>query len=405
MMDLPDRQPESPNWGSTTKTVVGLAIVACIAALVVYFRNIIGPLLLAFILAFLLHPVSAWVSRMIHASWRFSVNLIYLFLSLVLVTTIAISGLALVQQAQTLITFVDNFINTLPKIVNDLSTHSYSIGPFDLNFAQLDLQSLTNQLLNIVQPLVGQAGALLGRFATSAASFMGWGLFILLTSYFLLSEGGQLRKNLLHFEIPGYDSDIQILARKLSVTWNAFLRGQLLISLMVVVSYYLLLTILGTRLSLVIALMAGLARFVPYIGPFLTWTVTAIVTFFQVSNHFGLQSLPYTLLVIGLCILIDQIFDSYIVPRVMGQALGVHPAGVLVAAIIAARLIGLVGVVLAAPVLATIVLLSGYIGRKMFDLPPWPPPTEDQVKPPELPWVRLQRLLQSFWAFLGRQRQ
>jgi len=404
MLNPPANQPESPKWGSTTKTVVGLAIVAVFAALVVYFRNIIGPLLLAFILAFLLHPVSAWLSRAIHISWRFSVNLIYLFLVLVLVTTITISGLALVQQAQALITFVDNFIKTLPEIVNDLSTRSYSIGPFALNFSQLDLQSLTNQLLNIVQPLVGQAGALLGRFATSAASSMGWGLFVLLVSYFLLSEGGQLRENLLHFEIPGYDSDIQILARKLSTTWHAFLRGQLLISLLVVVSYYLLLTILGTRLSLVIALMAGLARFVPYIGPFLTWTVTAIVTFFQLGNYFGLHPFAYTLLVISLCILLDQIFDNVIHPRLMGQALGLHPAGVLVAAIVATRLIGLVGLVLAAPVLATIVLVSGYVGRKMFDLPPWPPSSETSIKSAELPWARMRRLLLGFWATLRRQR-
>lgn len=335
-------------------------------------------------------------------SWRISVNLVYLLLVLILVTSITISGLALIQQAQSLITFVDNFIKTLPDLVNELSTRSYEIGPFALSFSQLDLTALTNQLLNIVQPLVGQAGNLLGRFATSAASSMGWGVFILLVSYFLLSEGGQLRENLLHFEIPGYHSDIQILIRKLSATWDAFLRGQLLISLLVVVSYYLLLTVLGARLSLAIALMAGLARFVPYVGPFVTWTVTAIVTFFQVNNYFGLEPLPYMLIVIGSCILLDQIFDNMISPRLMGRVLGLHPAGVLVAAIIATRLIGLVGLVLAAPVLATIVLVGGYVGRKMFDLPSWPPAAEARLQPAELPWERMRRRMLAFWLGLKR---
>ena len=79
------------------------------------------------------------------------------------------------------------------------------------------------------------------------------------------------------------------------------------------------------------------------------------------------------LLVLGCCLALNQVFDSYITPRVMGHTLGVHPAGVLIAAIIATDLIGLVGLVLAAPVLATVTLLGRYIIRKMLDMDPWPP--------------------------------
>ena len=400
----PPPQPESPKWGATTKTVVGLAIAALVAALVIYFRNIIGPLLLAFILAFIVHPITAWTSRTIKVSWRAAVNLVYLVIVLIVVALITLSGLAIIQQAQSLISSVDRFIRSLPEVVSELSTRSFTFGLFHFNFSQLDLQSLTNQLLNIVQPAIGQAGTLLGKFATSAASTFAWGFFVLIVSYFLLTEGGQLRENLLRIEIPGYHSDVQILVRTLAATWDAFLRGQLLISLLVVIAYYILLTILGTRLTIVIALMAGLARFVPYLGPLVTWTMTAIVAFFQVSNHFGLQPLSFTLLVIGCCILLDQIFDNVVVPRLMGQALGLHPAGVLVAAIVATRLIGLVGLVLAAPVLATIMLVGGYVSRKMFDLPPWPPAAaQEKSKSPLVPWIRLRRRLESIWlAFQQR---
>ncbi len=50
-----------PPWGSTTKLVVGLSFVALVASLVVQFRGIIGPLILAFILAYALHPLADWV--------------------------------------------------------------------------------------------------------------------------------------------------------------------------------------------------------------------------------------------------------------------------------------------------------------------------------------------------------
>lgn len=395
MTDQQLPESESPKWGSTTKTVVGLAMVAMVAALVIYFRNVIAPLLLAFILSFLIHPIAAWISKTAHIRWRLAVNIIYLLLVLILIGTITVSGLAIIQQAQSLISFVDRFVRTVPEIVSNLSTQSYEFGPFRFSFSQFDLESITQQLLNIVQPVIGQAGTLLGRFATSAVTSLGWGVFVLVISYFLLSEGGQLRENLVHIEIPGYNQDVQILVRKLSATWDAFLRGQLIISIMVIVSYYLMLTLLGTRLSLVIALMAGLARFVPYVGPAITWLVTGIVAFFQTSNYFGLEPIYYTILVVGLCFLLDFIFDNMVVPRFMGQTLGLHPAAVLLAAIILARLIGLVGLVLAAPVLATFVLVSRYVSRKMFDLPPWPPGGEQLGPPPEPVWIRLKRLLEE----------
>jgi predicted PurR-regulated permease PerM len=223
---------------------------------------------------------------------------------------------------------------------------------------------------------------------------LSWGLFILFISYFLLSESGQIRENLVHIEIPGYNSDIQKFVRKLTGIWDAFFRGQLLISFIVVIAYFFLLSVLGVRLSLAIALLAGLSRFVPWLGPFITWTVLAIVSFFQTSNRFGLEPLAYTLLVLGIMIVFDQFFDYIIVPRIMGETLGLHPAAVLVAAIVATKWLGLVGLVLAAPVLATMMLLSRYVGRKMFDLPPW----QSQEKPPkkvEPTWKRLQRWFSS----------
>jgi predicted PurR-regulated permease PerM len=404
MVELPPTQPESPKWGSTTKTVVGLAIAALFVGLLFYFRNIVAPLLLAFILAFLLHPIIAWIGRTINVGWRFAVNLVYLFLILILIATITVSGFAILQQAQSLIEFVDKFIQNLPDLVQDLSSTRYAIGPLQIDLGQLDLQSLTQQLLNIVQPIIGQAGNLLGRFAASAATTIGWSVFLLVISYFLLAEGGHLRENLVHIEIPGYNTDIRVLISKLAVTWDTFLRNQLLISLMVVICYYLILTILGTRLPLVIALMAGLARFVPYVGPAVTWTLTAIVAFLQPNNHFGLEPLYYTIIVIGACILLDLAFDNLVVPRFMGRALGVHPAGVLLAAIILARLIGLVGLVLAAPVLATLVLVGRYVGRKMFDLPPWPDDDLEPVPPIEPVWVRLQRLLAGLRSALSQRK-
>lgn len=396
---MEDQTPllDSPKWDATTKLVVGLTIVAIVAALLVYFRNIIGPLLLAFILAFLLHPIAAWSSKTTGASWRASVNLIYLLLAIILVTLITIAGLAIIQQIQGLVDFIERFVVELPDMVQNLSTQVYHIGPFQLDFSQLDLEALARQLLDTVQPLLGQAGSLVSKFATSAATTFGWGMFVLLVSYFLLSESGQLPEDLVYIEIPGYSGDIQRLGRELVNIWDAFLRGQMIISLLVILSYSIMLTILGTRLALAIAMLAGLARFVPYFGSWATWIVTAIVAFLQTSNYFGLEPVQYAALVVVLCLVLDQIFDNLIGPRFLGQTLGVHPAGVLIAAIVALNLIGIIGLVLAAPVLATLGLMGRYVGHKMFDLEPWPEEEGIQSKEMVLPWARTGQRLLELW--------
>jgi predicted PurR-regulated permease PerM len=384
--------------------VVGLSLVGIVVALLISFRAIIGPLLLAFVLAYLLQPLVVRVSRATNLSWRASVNLVYLILVILVSALLTLSGLAIIQQLQSLIIVISNFTETLPDLIADLSTRSFTFGPFVFNLSQFDLQSLTDQLLATLQTMLGRVGGLVSSFAASAASILGWGLFVLLVSYFLLAEtrqvSDQMSGELIRVEIPGYDSDIRRLIFELKNIWNAFLRGQLLIFLLSIILYAILMSILGVRYGIGIAILAGFGRFIPYIGPLIVWIVLTLVTLLQGPNYFGLPGWQYAVLVLILAIILDQIIDNVITPRFLGQTLGVHPAAVLVAAIIAANLIGIIGLLLAAPVLATLKLLTRYIIRKMLDLDPWPP-TSPSTRPMEFPWVRGVRRLQA-WRRLNR---
>ena len=68
----------SPVWTSSTKLVVGLTMVAIVAALLIRFNTLIGPLLIAFMLSYLLHPLASRLSERSDLSWRGAVNLIFL---------------------------------------------------------------------------------------------------------------------------------------------------------------------------------------------------------------------------------------------------------------------------------------------------------------------------------------
>ena len=78
--------------------------------------------------------------------------------------------------------------------------------------------------------------------------------------------------------------------------------------------YSVVLTILGVHYAIGLAFVAGLARFVPYIGPAINWTVLVLVSYFQVFKLFGLSPFYYTLLVLIIALVIDQIFDNIVSP-------------------------------------------------------------------------------------------
>ena len=161
---MTEQPPVTPKWTSTTKLVVGLSLVAIVAALVIQFRNIIGPLILAFMLAYLLYPVARWISKTIHIPWQTAVGLIYLVVLVIVLALFTATGVAVVQQLQSLISFIQNNITNLPQIVADLSQQTFTVGPFEFSLAKYDLTTLTDQLLSSIQPLLGRAGNLLAAW-------------------------------------------------------------------------------------------------------------------------------------------------------------------------------------------------------------------------------------------------
>jgi predicted PurR-regulated permease PerM len=396
------QNPPSPTWGTNTKLVIALTIVVIVGALLVKFQFIITPLLIALLLAYLFHPIASFLQRKLRFSWNASVGVIYLVIIILLIGLLTLGGVGLVQQVQSLVTIVQDAITTLPQLIASISGKVYQFGPFKIDFSALDLKALSSQVLGMVQPLLSRMGALVSTVAGSAANFFGWTLFVIIVSYFVLAESGGLRDRIIIVEIPGYALDLKRLSRELGRTWNAFLRGQIIIFFLAVIVYSIVLTVLGVHYAISLAFLAGLARFVPYVGPAINWVVLVLVSYFQVFKLFGLSPFYYTLLVLIIALVIDQVFDNIISPRILSDALKVHPAAVLVAAIIAANLFGILGVVVAAPILATATLLWKYTMRKMLDLDPWP--EEEQRQPPPPPGSRFLVSIRRFFRTLSLNR-
>jgi len=391
--------PASPRWGATAKLVVTLTLVVILGALLVRFKFILGPILVAFILAYLLLPVASLISKKSPLSWGMSVNLIYLIFIVILLALLTWGGVGLIGQVTNLISAVQNYANQVPVFIDSLSHQIYVVGPLKFDFSTIDWQAIGQAILSYVEPALGKLGSLVGTLASSAASTIGWMAFIVVVSYFFLMESGGLRTRIIHVDIPGYTEDIRRLRQKLGYIWNAFLRGQIIVFFSKVIAYTICMSILGVHFAIGVALIAGFASFLPYVGPAINWIVLGLVTYFQGSSPYGLSPLGYAAVAIITALVIDQIFDNLVTPRLMANTLKVHPAFVLIAAIIAANLIGILGVIIAAPLLATLQLVGRYTLRKLIDRDPWPP--DEDIIPPRrtLKWVHK---IRSWWQKLLR---
>jgi predicted PurR-regulated permease PerM len=161
-----------------------------------------------------------------------------------------------------------------------------------------------------------------------------------------------------------------------------------------------MLSAMGVSYALGLALLAGLARFVPYVGPFILWVILWLVSYFQDYKLFGLTPWVYASIVVALAWMIDMITDNIVMPRIMASALKVHPAAVLVAAIVGLDLLGILGVIIAAPMLATFQLAGRYFTRKLFDLDPWEGleemPPQPSIREQARKWLASIRIKRKF---------
>ncbi len=375
--------PGSPTWSTSTKALVAFAIMAIIAGFILRFSDFIPLLILAVILTFIVLPMIQFMVLRMGLPWGLAATIAMLFVVAVLGGISTAAGVAVVQQLQGLFLTVQRFLVTLPAELARLSATSFLIGPWVIDLSQFDLQLVGEQLIATFQPLLGEVSGLITQLASGALESMARVLFILAITYFITFDYRRIRAGIKGITIPGYTEDIQKLRIALIRIWQAFLRSQLLIVLMMSVLTWALMSILGVRYAIGLGVLGGLAKFVPIVGPTTAGFIAAVVALFQPANWLGLTPFGHAVLVVACVVILDNGVDYFIIPRIFGTTLKLHPVVVLIGLVIGATLAGVLGLLLAAPTMASIILLGRYTYRKLFDLPPWDPPIEILGEPQE----------------------
>jgi predicted PurR-regulated permease PerM/GNAT superfamily N-acetyltransferase len=362
----------SPRWSPTTKLIVMLAILAVIGFLLYRFQVLIMPLVLAIILAYLLNPLVTFLSERLHLSRTLAVLLLYAAIILLLAVLLGGAGLLLQQQIAGLLTGALNLLNGLPAWINSLGTQPITIGPFSFDFSTINATLLQDALLPTIRDWLGSITQGLAGAASDVAAFLGWTAFAFIVAFYLLHDLDELQRGLLQLVPDGYKADAGRLLEELGPIWNAFLRGQLLLSLVMGVAVGLAMFLLGLRYSLALGIMAALAEFVPIIGANVVGITAFFIALFQPGNWFGLAPPVYAIVVVAAGGLLQQLESNFLIPRIMGSQLKLHPAVLIIGALLGFTLLGLPGLLLSGPIIATARLFGKYTHAKLLNLPPWP---------------------------------
>jgi len=378
-------QSASPKWSASTKTIITLLILTAVVTLMIRFSSMLNTMVTAVVISVIFYPLAEWVNKKIKISWSWAVTIIYILAVVLIFTLLALGGIAIFDQIQNFIKFLQSSLVEITNFFDNLPSTVVDIGPFTLDFSYINWNEVGNQLLSTVEPVLSNLGNVIGGVASGAASFISSLFLSMVVSFLILNESGGKRNKLFSINVPGYEHDFKILGEKINTIWSAFLRGQGIVYLLRFVMYMIILSVFQVRFLVGMAIAATIGNFIPYIGVAISWITIFLVALLQGSTAFGLEPLTYALLVMGVGWIMDNIYDTFFSPRFISNVLEVHPAAILVGVFVGLNLFGFWGMVLAAPILATLKLLLNYVRSKLLDQDPWEIPSEKEEEDVNLP--------------------
>jgi predicted PurR-regulated permease PerM len=243
-------------------------------------------------------------------------------------------------------------------------------------FNQVGLGDLVSGIIGPnVDDIERQLAAMAQRTALPAAiaagQFLLESLIFLIATFLLLRDAPRLfefvRRNL-----PGRQRReiLQVLGET-NVMLGRYIRGQLFLVLLMSTVTTIALTILGVPYSVLLGVLTGLLETIPFVGPITAGAIACLVALGH-PNPFGWSQLVYVGVVATMYTILRHAEDYLVIPAVIGRAVRLHPALVIFSLLTGGAVFGLLGIILAVPIAATLRLVLIYVGAKLRDEDPFP---------------------------------
>ncbi len=362
-------------WSFTFRYIVGiLFFIACMAFLF-YARDAVRNLIVAAFIAYLIDPAVTYLTKNTKISRGAAVKLVY-FSSLILLVGVP-ATLAPIFYDEAQVVFQD--LIDLSSQFSAMLMKPVQVGNLVFHLEEWG-QSLLQLQGAITTPVPEEALQLL---ETTSVGVL-WFLVILVAVYLFLSEWHNLRGSLFNFIQPPYRAEVEELYRRIRRVWMSYLRGQIVLMVIVGVVFTVTWLVIGIPGALVLGLIAGLFTLVPDVGPFLAAAIAAGVALLEGSTWIPLSNFWVAVILVAVYIVLMTLKNFFLRPIIMGRSVHMHEGIVFIAIIVATVLEGILGALLVVPMLASAIVIAGYLQRKILGLPAFVDDGDRQfVAPPE----------------------
>ncbi len=290
-------------------------------------KDVLALLFIALILASAIDPIVDWLQER-KVPRGIGVIFIYFVLLLSVVTVVTLIIPPIAEQ-------IRDLSDNLPAITEKLTDTLNVVREF---FAKLGLASDAGGDIAKIKSNLGGVFSTVRGIIGSVMSFF----IVFVITFYMVVEEKAMKKIVWSIAPPKYHVYIMGLINRMQKKIGLWLRGQLILSFIIFLLTFLVLSILGVKYALVLALIAGLTEFVPYFGPILA-SIPAIFLALTQSWMLGL-------IVAIMYYVIQWTENNIIVPKLMQKVVGLNPIVIIAALLIGLKIGGLPGIILSIPV-------------------------------------------------------
>lgn len=326
-----------------------------------FISTLFAPILIAGFLFYLLNPLVNLLMKIKvknhQVSRTFAVAIVFLLLIAIIVSALSFLIPNILNQVEQLIQNMPEYIKSFQRFLTRVLQQK-NLPPWIVDLTKdVDINAYTKE---IEESLSGFAKNFMMSITSSIGSIIGMVTSVTVTIvtvpfmlFYMLKDGHKLVPTVTGIFSEKQANRIGELLEKMSETISKYISGQAIECLFVGTCTAIGYGIVGVPFALLIGIFAGITNMIPYIGPYIGLLPALILA---LSN-----SVRQTILVIIVCVVVQQIDGNLIYPNVIGKSLDIHPLTIIIILLVAGNLAGLLGMLLAVPVYAVIKVIVIYI--------------------------------------------
>jgi predicted PurR-regulated permease PerM len=349
-------------WSPTMKRVTVGVLIAAAVLLIEHAGDIVRPFIWAAILAYILLPVVRAFENRLTSRRGVAAGIVFIAVLLVIAGGVRFLAPLAVEQGQT-------FQRTLPTLIangqNTLAETLDQMGAEDL--VPIVFGPIATAPIEVTRNVATLAVPFIVGFSHFLLEF----LVFLIALFFFLRDWPRLISWARRMVPPASRHELLPLGEQVSILLSRYVRGQLVLVVIMSTATIIGLTFFGVPFSLLLGLLTGVLEVIPIIGPITAGTIACLVALGN-PNPFGWSQLVYVGAIAIMYTVLRHAEDYFVIPLVIGRIVRLHPALVIFSLLTGGAVFGLIGVVLGVPVAATLRLVLIYVSAKLRDEDPFP---------------------------------